>query len=130
MGGILLNAIYGKVDAMKKFLAIYTGTAEAMAAWNNLSEAEKTERQKAGVAAWHAWADRHKGAIVELGGPLGRTKQIGKNGITDIRNQMSAFTVVLAETHDDAARLFVNHPHFSIFPGEGVEVMECLPIPG
>jgi hypothetical protein len=27
-------------------------------------------------------------------------------------------------------KLFENHPHFTIFPGEAIEVMECLPIPG
>jgi hypothetical protein len=42
---------------------------------------------------------------------------------------MTAFTVVQAESHDAAAKLFVNHPHFTIFPGDAVEVMECLPIP-
>jgi len=26
--------------------------------------------------------------------------------------------------------MFVGHPHFTIFPGEAVEIMECLPIPG
>jgi hypothetical protein len=26
--------------------------------------------------------------------------------------------------------MFVGHPHFTIFPGDGVEVMEVLPIPG
>jgi hypothetical protein len=29
-----------------------------------------------------------------------------------------------------AAKLFEGHPHFTIFPGDGVEVMEVLPIPG
>ena len=32
--------------------------------------------------------------------------------------------------YPDAAKLFLNHPHFMIFPGDRVEVMECLPIPG
>jgi len=31
---------------------------------------------------------------------------------------------------DAAARLFVNHPHFTILPGDSVEIMECLPMPG
>jgi hypothetical protein len=37
-----------------------------------------------------------------------------------------------AERHaqEEAARLFAGHPHFSIFPGEAVEVMPVLPIPG
>jgi hypothetical protein len=43
---------------------------------------------------------------------------------------MGAFTVVRAESHEAAAKLFVNHPHFVIFPGESVEVMPVLPIPG
>lgn len=29
-----------------------------------------------------------------------------------------------------AAGLFENHPHFTIVPGEAVEVMPVLPIPG
>ena len=43
---------------------------------------------------------------------------------------MAAYTVVQAESHEAAAKLFLNHPHFTIFPGDGVEIMECLPIPG
>ena len=38
-------------------------------------------------------------------------------------------SVVRAESQEAAARLFENHPHFSIFPGDAVEVMECLPVP-
>ena len=63
------------------------------------------------------------------GGPLSRTKLVAPSGISDIRNNMGAFTIVQAESQEAAARLFLNHPHFTIFPGEGVEVMECLPVP-
>jgi hypothetical protein len=38
--------------------------------------------------------------------------------------------VVRAESHEAAVKLFENHPHFAIFPGDGVEVMPVLPIPG
>ena len=60
---------------------------------------------------------------------MGKTKKIGKDGVTDIRNRMSGFIIVQAESHEAAAKLFEGHPHFSIFPGDSVEVMECLPIP-
>lgn len=43
---------------------------------------------------------------------------------------MGAYTVVQADSHEAAAKLFENHPHFMIFPGDAVEVMERLPIPG
>jgi hypothetical protein len=38
--------------------------------------------------------------------------------------------VIEAETHEAAARHFRNHPHFTIFPGDAVEIMEIMPIPG
>jgi hypothetical protein len=64
-----------------------------------------------------------------MGGPLGKTKRVGANGIADVSNEMGAFTVVRAESHEAAAKMFENHPHFAIFPGEAVEVMPVLPIP-
>jgi hypothetical protein len=114
---------------MKKYLAIYTGTAEAMAKWNSMPEQELRERQAAGVKAWHEWVERNKASIVEIGAPLGRTKSVTQAGIADIRNNMGAFTIVRAESHEVAAKLFEGHPHYTVFPGDAVEVMECLPIP-
>ena len=82
------------------------------------------------MAAWKAWVDKAPGALVEMGGPLGKTKQVGSDGIADVSNELGAFTVVRADSHEAAAKLFENHPHFAIFPGERVEIMPVLPIPG
>lgn len=114
---------------MKRFLAVYTSSASAMTKWQSLSEHERQERQATGIAAWQAWVEKNKQAIIELGSPLGRTKSISATGITDIHNNLSAFTVVQAESHAAAAKLFEEHPHFMIFPGDAIELMECLPIP-
>ncbi len=114
---------------MKTFLAIFLGSSTAMAKWNELPEGVRTERRVSGIKAWHDWADRNKDRIVDNGGPLGKTKAVGPTGISDIRNALTAYTVVRAETHEEAAALFVGHPHFTIFPGDSIEVMECLPIP-
>ena len=43
---------------------------------------------------------------------------------------MTGFTIVKAESHEAAAKLFEGHPHFTIFPGDAVEVMEIMPVPG
>ncbi|MCX7894011.1 MAG: hypothetical protein N2544_16790 [Burkholderiales bacterium] len=114
---------------MKRFLAVFTGSPEAMAAWEKLPESERQQRQSAGMAAWKQWVNDNSPSILEMGGPLSRTKLVSKSGISDIRNHLAAFTVVQAESQEAAAELFLNHPHFTIFPGEGVEVMEVLPIP-
>lgn len=114
---------------MKRYLAVFTGTPAAMARWETLSGAERQQRQADGVAAWKKWAADNASAILEMGGPLSRTKLVGAGGVSDVRNNLAAYTIVQAESQDAAASLFVDHPHFTIFPGEGVEVMEVLPIP-
>lgn len=82
------------------------------------------------MVAWKAWVEMHAAAIVAMGGPLGKTKKVSSRGIADASNEMGAFTVVRAESHEAAAKLFERHPHFSIFPGDAVEIMPVLPIPG
>ncbi|WP_332827314.1 hypothetical protein [Ramlibacter sp.] len=116
---------------MKNFLAVYTGTAEASekSGWNALGEPARNERIQAGMQAWHAWMESHRKQIVVAGGPVGKTKRVSGSGIAGAQNNICGYVVVSAESHEAAARLFENHPHFSIFPGEAVEVMECLPVP-
>jgi hypothetical protein len=114
------------------YLAVFLGskTSPRMAAWNALPESERQQKAQAGIAAWKAWAEQHQQALVTMGGLLGKTKKISASGIEDVSNAMGAFTVVRAESHEAAAKLFENHPHFTHFPGESVEVMPVLPIPG
>ena len=111
---------------MKRYLAVFTGSPSAMGQWQALPDEERQKRQAEGVTAWKKWGTVNAASIVDMGGPLSRTKLISKTGISDIRNNLGAFTVVQAESQEAAARLFVDHPHFTIFPGEGVEVMEVL----
>lgn len=116
---------------MKRFVAIYLGSpATSASKWAALDEATRKQRQEAGMKAWGEWMVKHQSAVVETGGPLGKTKRIAPEGVSDTRNAITGYVVVQAESHDAAAKMFVGHPHFSIFPGEAVEIMECLPIPG
>jgi hypothetical protein len=119
------------MTATNTFLAVFLGsqTSPKWAAWNALAEADRRAKEQQGIAAWKAWVDKHQAAIVYMGGPLGKTKQVDPRGIEDISNQMGAFTVVRADSHEAAAKLFEGHPHFAIFPGEAVEIMPVLPIP-
>ncbi|GAB4519426.1 MAG: hypothetical protein Kow00133_05120 [Amphiplicatus sp.] len=117
---------------MKTFLAVYMARADSpkTAAWNKLDDAARQEKIAAGMKAWSDWMAANKTAVVVEGGPLGKTKRTDAQGVADTKNAMTGYVVVAAQTHEAAARLFENHPHFTIFPGESVEIMECLPIPG
>ena len=117
---------------MKKYLAIYIGTEAAFekSGWNKLDEAKRKAREAAGMSAWMDWGATHSAAIVDRGTPLGKTKRTSPEGVSDIKNVMAGYVIVQAESHEAAAKLFENHPHFSVFPGDSVEIMECLPLPG
>lgn len=114
------------------FLAVFLGgmSNPNMKAWLALPEAERSARELQGIAAWKAWAEKHQASILDIGGPLGKTKRVDAGGVCDISNEMGAFTVVRAASHEAAAAMFENHPHFTHFAGERVEIMPILPIPG
>ena len=114
---------------MKKFLAIYLGSAQALDKWKALDEPTRKQNEKHGKEAWMKWVTANQKSIVDQGSPLGKTKRASPQGLSDTRNEMAAYTVVQAETHEAAAKLFENHPHFTIFPGHSIEIMECLPLP-
>lgn len=111
---------------MPRFLAIHTGTATA----TQKAEAEGRVDEAAGMAAWGAWMETHSAHIVDPGGPLGATKKVGPEGIADITNTAAAYVIVEARDHQAAAEMFRGHAHFTHFPGEGVEVMPILDVPG
>jgi hypothetical protein len=113
------------------YLAIFLGSKDSprMAAWMALPEPERKAKAQEGIAAWKAWMNQHQAQVVGMGGPLGKTKRVTAAGVEDVSNAMGGFTVVRADSHEAAAKLFSNHPHFTIFPGEAVEVMPVLPIP-
>lgn len=114
---------------MKKFFAIYLGAAANMEKWKAMDETRRKEAENTGIEAWSRWGTTNAKSIVDHGSPLGKTKRISAKGISDTKNEMAAYTIVEAESHEAAARMFENHPHFTIFPGDAVEVMECLPMP-
>jgi len=117
---------------MKRFLAIYMGSADGFerAGWNKLDPAARKAREADGMKAWMDWATAHARQIVDPGSPLGKTRRAARDGIADTKNAMTAYTIVEAESLEAAAALFADHPHFTMFPGDSVEIMECLPMPG
>jgi len=117
---------------MKKFLAIYIGSPQSneRSAWDKMDEAKRQATIARGIQAWGEWMKTHASQVVEQGGPLGKTKRTSREGVTDIKNSMTGYVIVQADSHEAAARMFEKHPHFTIFPGDSVEIMECLPIPG
>lgn len=120
------------MSANDTYLAVFLGSSAGprRTAWNALSDDQRRAREQEGMAAWGAWVEAHRESIVDHGGPLGATKRVSGSGVTDVSNDLAVYVVVRAASHEAAARLFEDHPHFTHFPGEAVEVMPILQIPG
>lgn len=116
---------------MKKFLAVYMGTMddEKFKAFMSMPEEDRKKVEAAGMESWGKWMQDHAAQIKDQGGPLGKTKKTDVSGVSDIKNQMSGYVTLEAESHEAAAKMFENHAHFTIFPGSHVEIMEILDMP-
>ena len=114
---------------MKQYMAVFLGSPDAVAKERATADEASKQRMREGMMAWGKWVEDHKAAIVNGGSPLGKTMKVDKSGISPTRNDMGAWIVVQAESHEEAAKMFEGHPHYTIFPGDRIEVMEIIPIP-
>ncbi|MBB4700932.1 hypothetical protein [Sphaerisporangium siamense] len=109
---------------MGKFLAVLNGAAD------NADKAKFTEQQQTEfMNAWAVWAQKNEHALIDPGAPLFRKKLVTTRGVEDFTDSKTGYAIVEAETHEDAARLFSDHPHIALLPGNSIEVLECPPIP-
>lgn len=82
------------------------------------------------MAAWAQWSHEHQASIVETGGPLGKTVKVDQQGVSNTTNLVVGYVVVDAENHEQAASIFRNHPHFSVFSAfNSVEILQVLEMP-
>ncbi|HMU52135.1 MAG TPA: hypothetical protein PKA13_20325 [Geminicoccaceae bacterium] len=108
---------------MPRFLAVYTMKPEDLARFRSLPKSEQSAIDAIGLKQWVDWEDRNAASFPDRGGMVGKTKRVTRDGIADAVNPFCGYIVVEAESVEAAARLFENHPHFTVFPGDGVDIM-------
>lgn len=111
---------------MAHFLAVYTMQPESLARFRTLPKAEQDATDAKGVPLWEEWEKRHVSQLPNLGGMVGKTKRVSRDGVSDASNDICGYVIVEADDIDAAARLFADHPHFSVFPGDSVDIMPFM----
>ncbi|MFF5083964.1 hypothetical protein ACFY36_43515 [Actinoplanes sp. NPDC000266] len=105
---------------MARFLALFSGAAD------ETDKAELTEqRQTEFIDAWASWARANERALVDPGAPLNAKKRVTARGVEDFTDALTAYAIVEANSHDEAAQIFSGHPHLVLFPGNSIAVLEC-----
>lgn len=84
------------------------------------------EEQKQMNDEWGAWAK--SGGVVDMGMPLGKTKRVTATSIADSKNEIGGYSIIEAESHDDAAKKMQSNPHFKMIPSGWIDVMEIMPM--
>jgi hypothetical protein len=114
---------------MPRFVAVYTIKPEDIAAFRARPKAEQEATDDAGLKAWEEWGKRNRAAILATDVMVGKTRRVNKAGLVDAQNQIAGFVIVEAADITAAAGLFQDHPHFTIFPGDGIDVMPVVTEP-
>src|SRR5262245_34195951 len=92
-------------------------------------KSEQEAIDKVGLTAWEEWSKRNAAAIVATDVMVGKTRRVTKSGIADAQNRIAGFLIVEAADITAAAGLFQDHPHITVFPGDGIDVMPVVTEP-
>ena len=111
---------------MPRFVAVYTMKPEDITAFRAHPKSVQEATDKAGLKVWEEWGKRNAAAIVATDVMVGKTRRGTKSGIADAQNQIAGFLIVEAADIAAAAGLFQDHPHFTVFPGDGIDVMPVV----
>jgi hypothetical protein len=112
---------------MAKFLVLYLAPQAVLEEWMKKDPEERKSGENKMMADWDAWREKNAGQLKETAG-AGKTKRVTKDGITDTRNDIMLYSLVEAESHDAAAKLFEGHPHLGI-PQASIEIMTANVLP-
>jgi hypothetical protein len=111
---------------MKKYFVLYKAPTEE---FQKLTSSMTPEQQKKGMEEWGKWMGAHKKDLADQGAPVGKTKRVTSDAVNDVKNDIGGYSIVQAESHDAAAKLLQDNPHFQI-PGATIEVMEIMEMSG
>lgn len=107
---------------MEKFLVLYLAPVAGLEEWMRTDESIRKPAEEKMRADWDMWMEQHEGRVFETSG-AGKTKLVTADGVSDTKNNVMLYSFVEAESHDEAAQMFVGHPHFGI-PGGTIEIMK------
>jgi hypothetical protein len=111
---------------MKKFIVVYYSPKGAMEKMSNASP----EQMKDGMKPWMEWAEKCGSGLVDMGTPLGNGQKVTSTGVSKSNKSISGYSVLQANSIDEAVEMLTNHPHLNWAEGCEIEVHESLFLPG
>ena len=114
---------------MNKFLVLYRAPNSIVDEWMKKPEQERKPEETKMMEAWKKWMSVNGSKLTDKGGGAGKPKIVSSSGVQDARNDIMMYQIVQADSADEAANMFVDHPHFGI-PQATIEVMPLKAMEG
>jgi hypothetical protein len=112
---------------MKKFIVTYHAPIDLM---QQTGESTPEEMEK-GMEAWMAWAGKCGDKLVDFGTPLANGLKLKPGGGSQkSESQVCGYSILQAESLEDAQELLSDHPHLAWNSVCEIEVHESMPTPG
>lgn len=110
---------------MTEFFVLYYAPQSAMEKMKTSSP----EDMKKAMEPWMKWAEKCGQHLVDMGSPLGIGQHIEVSGTTLGKSEVAGFSVLKADSMDQARGLLKDHPHLGWADGCYIEVHEKMPLP-
>ena len=111
---------------MKKFIVLYHAPMSAMEQMQHATP----EDMKKSMEAWMQWAQRCGSGLLDMGAPLGNAQKMTKMGGMPSQSTVGGYSILQAESMDEAKKMMEGHPHLEWTEGCEIEIHEAMPTPG
>lgn len=107
---------------MSQFILLYKGPTTPME--------EMTSENNENIAKeWQDWMDGIGESLVDMGSPMHKGLTIFDDGTEDVATEITGYSIIEADSLEEAKKLLYNHPFLSDSSGDyAVEIFELQPI--
>lgn len=110
---------------MKKYIIIYKVNDFAKKAMMEITPEEQAQSMK----DWHEWRDGLNDSLVDFGHMFFNGRLVSQEGTFELDSDNMGYTLIQAESIDQAEKLASSHPHIKWHPGASIEVREYFQMP-
>ncbi len=110
---------------MSKFFVLYLAPVASI---EKMMANTTPQDMKSGMDSWVKWMKSHKNALADMGAPLGKTKRVTTSGVSSVKNEVTGYSIIEAESQEAAAKVMENSPHLQM-PDGYIDVIAVMPVP-
>ncbi len=111
-----------------KFLVLYLAPASILEEWSKTDPERRKLAEEKLHGEWVRWMHEHADLVTGTEA-AGKPKRVTSVGIAEGRNDIMLYSFVEADSHEEAAKAFQDHPHLQI-PQSSIEIMAVRPMGG